>query len=53
MTCVLSGIKNSYCTRPKRFTASLQENFNPFFYGNSVTSQFHTIDIIIIVHPPL
>ena len=53
MTCILFGIRNSYCTRTKRFTASLQKDSDRYFRGNYVTSQFHTINIIIIAHPPL
>ena len=53
MTCTFSGIRNSYYNCTKRFTVSLQENFGLNFYGNCVTSQFHTINIIIIFHPPL
>ena len=53
MTCILSGTRNSYCTRKKRFPTLLQENFDRYFDGNSVTWQFHTINTIIIAHSPL
>ena len=53
MTSLLSGIRNSYCTHPKRFPASLPKNSDRCFHRNSVTRQFHIINTIIIAHTQL
>ena len=37
----------------KVFPVPLQEILDRYFDGNTVTSQFHTINIIIIAHPPI